>query len=150
MHHHHHHHDEAKGGKATYANKEEDSRDVRREAKLEARERAEGGRMEMETDGVPVGTEEPSGTETELERQRALDTIRARLLLEKQRRIQERQQAAIQAGILPQPSEWTREQMQQKQREYEMVDAEVDAEAQKEFAAMSVEAQTQLLAAARR
>ncbi len=107
----------------------------------------------MEMDGGPAGTGEPSRTEPSREeaergRQRALDKIRARLLLEKQRRIQEKQQAAIQSGILPPPNEWTREQLQQQQKEYEMVDAEVDAEAQQEFAAMSAEAQAHLLAEA--
>jgi hypothetical protein len=135
-------------GKAAQANMEEGSRDVRREAKLEARERAEGSRAGMEMDEEPAGTGEPSRAEAERGRQRALDAIRARLLQEKQRRIQEKQQAAIQSGILPPPNEWTREQMQQQQREYERVDAEVDAEAQQELAAMSVEAQAQLLAEA--
>ncbi len=133
----------------------------RREAKLAARARGEGSKADMETDPTAGGTGmEPAGgtpgggaaaqqmADEERKRQRALDTIRGRLLLAKNHKLAERQRQLIAEGTLPEPHEWTEEQLRQNQRQIEISNAEVDAEAERELLAMSPEARTQLLEAA--
>jgi hypothetical protein len=115
----------------------------------------------MDTDKGPAGvrTEVDGGAAVaeearrraeaeETMRKRALDAIRGRLLLEKHRKLANKQKELIEAGQLPEPHEWTEEQLRQNQRQIELLNAEVDAEAEKEIAAMSNEARAQLLEAA--
>ncbi len=141
----------------------DDGGEDRRRAKLAARQRGEGSRADMETEtaqngkGAPPvsGSADGAGavreeTEREARRQRALDTIRGRLQLEKHRKLAERQKAAIQAGTLPEPHEWSEEQLRQGQRQVELLNAEVDAEAEQQFAALSDEAKAKLLEEASR
>ncbi len=141
-------------------NAEED----RREAKLAARARGDGSTAAMETDPKPAGEymDAARGTAAAAEaarqpaadgdakKQRALDAIRGRIQLEKHRKLAEKQRELIAAGILPEPHEWTEEQLRQNQRQIEISNAEVDAEVEREFAAMSSEAIAQLLEAAAR
>ncbi len=151
---------EPMGGQAA---EERNSQEDRREAKLAARARGEGSAAAMETDPRPTGecTEATSGTAAaeaarrraeaeETMRKRALDTIRGRLQLEKHRKLAEKQKELIVAGLLPEPHEWTEEQLRQNQRQDELSNAEVDAEAEREFAALAKEARAQLLEAAAR
>ncbi len=140
---------------------ERKAQEGRREAKLAARARGEGSAAAMDTDQGPTGgcTEAAIGTAAaeeakqraeaeEAMRKRALDAIRGRLLLEKHRKLADKQKELIAAGLLPEPHEWTEEQLRQNQRQIEMFNAEVDAEAHREIAAMSSEARAQLLEAA--
>ncbi len=135
----------------------------RREAKLAARARGEGSMAAMETDPQPAGehmaaASGAAATEAtrqqvaaeDARRQRALDAIRGRIQLEKHRKLAEKQRELIAAGLLPEPHEWTEEQLRQNQRQIEISNAEVDAEVDREFSAMSSEAIAQLLEAAAR
>ncbi len=129
----------------------------RREAKLAARARGEGSRANMETD---PRIEEPETLATdgaaagamvdEAKWKRALDTIRGRLQLAKNHKLAERQRQLIAEGKLPEPHAWTEEQLRENQKQIELSNAEVDAEAERELRAMSQEARTQLLEAAAR
>jgi hypothetical protein len=140
---------------------EKNALEDRREAKLAARARGEGSAAAMDTDmGPPGGRTEVAGGAVEAGeakrraeaeeamQKRALDAIRGRLLLEKHRKLANKQKELIEAGQLPEPHEWTEEQLRQNQRQIELLNAEVDAEAEKEIAAMSNEARAQLLEAA--
>ncbi len=153
-------HGEIGWSEATGARNEENDR---REAKLAARTRGEGSRASMETDprAAGPGTEAADGaaaeetamrqaTVDEVKWQRALDTIRGRLQLAKNHTLAERQKQLIAEGLLPEPHAWTDEQLRQNQRQIELSNAEVDAEAERELSAMSHEARTQLLEAAAR
>ncbi len=133
----------------------------RREAKLAARARGDGGGTGMETDPTTTetaagaaggtaagGATTQHGAAEERRWQRALDTIRGRLLLAKTHQLAERQRQLIAEGALPEPHEWTEEQLRQNQRQIEISNAEVDAEAEKELLAMPPEARTRLLEAA--
>ncbi len=159
--------DEANHGGPTGGQEAEqrNSQEDRREAKLAARARGEGSAAAMETDPRPTGgcTEaeaagggaaaEEARQRAEAEetmRKRALDAIRGRLRLEKHRKLAEKQKDLIAAGLLPEPHEWTEEQLRQNQRQIELFNAEVDAEAEREIAALSSEARAQLLEAAAR
>ncbi len=152
--------EELGGSEASGARDEENDR---REAKLAARARGEGSRARMETDSGTTGpgTEAAGGAAAEetamqqapvdaIKWQRALDTIRGRLQLAKNHKLAERQRQLIEEGLLPEPHEWTEEQLRQNQRQVEVSNAEVDAEAERELSAMSHEARTQLLEAAAR
>ncbi len=140
-----------------------DAGEDRREAKLAARARGEGSKAAMETDAGQTGEQVEAaggaaaaeatgqrGVAEEARRQRALDTIRGRIQLEKHRKLAEKQKELVMQGILPEPHQWTEEQLRQNQRQIEISNAEVDAEVEREFSAMSSEAIAKLLEAAAR
>ncbi len=140
-----------------------DAGEDRREAKLAARARGEGSKAAMETDAGQTGEHVEAaggaaaaeatgqrGVAEEARRQRALDTIRGRIQLEKHRKLAEKQKELVMQGILPEPHQWTEEQLRQNQRQIEISNAEVDAEVEREFSAMSSEAIAKLLEAAAR
>ncbi len=142
-----------------------DAEEDRREAKLAARARGEGSLAAMETGPEPGGERlDTAGVTTaaaeaarqaaaeaeDRKKKRALDVIRGRVQQEKDRRLAEKQRELIAAGLLPEPHEWTEEQLRQNQRQVEISNAEVDAEVEREFAAMSSEAIAKLLEAAAR
>ncbi len=72
-------------------------------------------------------------------RQRALDKIRARLLLEKTRKAAEMQAKAVAEGTAPEPHLLSKEQLEENQRRVEATNREVDVEAERELASMSRE-----------
>ncbi len=75
----------------------------------------------------------------EAKRQRVLDKIRGRLQVEKNRKAAEQQAKAMEAGTMPEPHTLSQEQLDENQRQMEATNREVDAEAERELAAMSPE-----------
>jgi hypothetical protein len=72
-------------------------------------------------------------------RNRVLDLIRGRLLVEKNRLATEQQAAAIKAGTMLEPHLWTEDQLQANRKGIEESNRAVDAEAERRLAEMSDE-----------
>ncbi len=85
--------------------------------------------------------------ETQNRRNRVLDLIRGRLLVEKNRLAAEQQAAAIKAGTMLEPHLWTEEQLQANRRGIEESNRAVDAEAERRLAEMSEEQMAMALGA---